>query len=926
MVGAFYHLRAACCVLGVWAAGHANALEHFSTSWSSYVGGDYGSDRVSAVAADSAGNAYLGGTLGESGSIQNNAGAPVSLARPGFVAKTSAAGTLLWTRDFSEHGNYMDEILGLAAGPSRVFAAGCTQGSYADTGTYAFIAALNAADGTAAWSDTIGRNEGTNRFNAVAAAADGAIYAVGHTSLTNQLCNVPGYSVGGVTYGTALKGGTDAFVVKYSSAGAVLWRHYLGGARDDTAWAVAVSSDGFVYVAGETRSPGWVSLAASGTAGDGNAAGFLVKLTAAGAHVWSSYLNGAGHDAATALAVAPGDAGAGVSPAILLGGATASSDFLASAPRLGTAYAGGTDGFVARLTDTNTAFRVDWCRFTGGAGADQVSALGLLADGRLAAGGTTSSGGWFTLIPGSEAFHGARDGFVTLLNATDGAVSWTTCIGGTEEDALHGLAAAADSFFTVGHTFSPNWTGGGFWTEWNKDELYGGPYAFGFAVKWQPGAPIAPVVLAEPADRTVREHAAAAFTVAATGTAPLFYRWSRNGAPLAGATASNLTFTAAYADHGAAYSCLVSNLAGTVTSRAATLTVIPMGTLTLSIAPADAVQRGARWRLDSGPAWLASGLSTNLPAGAYAVSFSNLTGWTAPAQLPDVQVTHAATTEISVTYTPVLPEAERAVDGTNVAVTVRAPAGLAAWTLVENLPASLTPTDITAGGVWNAGARTLTFTGAEATTNTVAYRVICATSGVYTVSGTVTPAFASAAVPVTGENEILNAKLVRTIDGTSVTIKVLADGAWPVTEIIPEGLTPSAITGGAFNTFNNGQIFWYVIAGPAVLSYTATGAPGAYTLSGSSGIEPIFGDSVLTIPGADIPPPDILAFAPVSADAFALTFTSIVNQAYLILTNDSPGNAAWGLCIGPVTGADGTTQCEVPALGPRLFYRVQTLP
>ena len=897
----------------------AHAQEHLSTAWSTYVGHDSDNDAVHAAAVDSATNSFLAGRLGSLG-LHNNGGDDFwcSGYATGFILKASPDGALLWARDLDACDAINDRLLALALSPARLFAAGYTEGSPSDTDTYALIAALDPADGALLWADTsIGHEAGTNGFNAVAAAPDGSVYAVGHTTLSNQTCNVPGYTVGATRYGTNLIGGLDALVVKYAADGAVLWRHYLGGVNADAARAVAVAPDGAVYIAGETRSPDWTSLA-SGTASATNAAGFLVKLTAAGAHVWSALLTGNGHDAVHALRADPASA------ALFLGGATASADFLAAAPHLNS-HAGATDGFVARVTDTNTAFRVDWCRFVGGSAADQLNALDLLSDGRLAAGGTTASGGWFAPAPGSQPFQGVQDGFAALFNATNGAPSWATCLGGANADQLAALARAPHGFITAGTTFSPDWVGGGFWDEWTKDPDYG-PFSFGFAALWQPGAPIAPAFTAEPADRTVQEGASVTFSAAATGTAPLFYRWQRNGAPLAGATATNLTFTAAYADDGATYACTVSNLAGTATSRAALLTVIPMGTLTVTLTPADAVARGARWRLDGVSPWLASGTATNLPAGSYTVGFNALAGWLAPAPLAGVEVAHAATLALQAAYTPILPEADRAVAGTNVTLTVRAPAGLVSWSLTETLPPGLTPFAITGGGVWNGTARTLTFSGTEAVTNTLAYSVACATSGLYTVTGTLAVPHVSGTVPVAGISTILNAKLVRAISGTNVVITVLAAGAWPVTEIIPAGLTPSAITGGAFNSYDDGQVFWYVAAGPAVLSYTASGEPGSYALSGYSNAEPIFGDSVLVIPGAEVPPPDILAFAPAAPGLFTLTFTSVVDQAYAVLTNAAPGGSnGWAACIAPVAGAAGTTQVQVPAAPPRLFYRVQTL-
>ena len=925
MTGASLQKYAAGVVLCGLVTGLAHAQGHVSTAWSTYVGHDWNSDTVNAVAVDGATNCFLAGRL-DSGGLHNNAGDEFwcSGYASGFILKTSPAGTLLWARDLDEieYGVCSDTLYALCLSQTHLFAVGNTQGSPSDVGTYALIAALNPTNGSILWADrAIGHNAGTNSFNAVAVAPDGSVYAVGHTTLSNQVCNVPGYTVGTTRYGTNLIGNLDALVVKFATDGTVLWRHYLGGVNADSARAVAVGSDGSVYVAGETRSPNWTSLA-SGNASPDNAAGFLVKLTDDGDHVWSALLkNGSNHDDIRALRVDP------ATGVLFLGGNTASSGFPANVQPLNN-YNGGTEGFIMRVTDTNTAFRVDWCRFVGSTSADEIAALDLLHDGRLAVGGTTASGGWLTSAPGSQAFQGVRDGFVALFNATNGTPSWATYTGGANADKITALARAPQAFIIGGLTFSPNWVGGGFWDEWTK-EAPSYTLSFGFAALWQPGAPLAPTFTAEPADRTAQEGMPVTFSAAATGTAPIFYRWQRNGVPIPGATASNLTFTAAYDDNGATYACTASNHVGSVTSRAVQLTVIPMGTLTVNLSPSDATARGARWRIGGSSPWLASSTSTNLPVGSYTVEFNSLTGWQGPAST-NVQLSHAATLSLQAAYTPVLPEAERAVAGTNVTLTVRAPAGLVSWTLTESLPPGLTPFAITGGGVWNSSARTLTFNGAAATTNTLAYSVTCATSGLYTVTGALAVPHVSGTTPVTGDDKILSAKLLRAISGTNVTISISASagGNLAVYENIPEGLDPANITGGTFHNYNNGQIFWYVLSTPETLSYAVSGEPGTYTLSGYAGSELIFGDSVLVIPGAEIPPPDILAFVPAAPGFFALTFTSVVNQTYAVLTNAAPGTNGWATCVAPVTGTDGTTQVQVPApdTQPRLFFRVQSLP
>jgi hypothetical protein len=88
--------------------------------------------------------------------------------------------------------------------------------------------------------------------------------------------------------------------------------------------------------------------------------------------------------------------------------------------------------------------------------------------------------------------------------------------------------------------------------------------------------PIPPVITTQPASQSVGVGGSVTFNVAASGTAPLNYLWSRDGVPVAGAT--NISYTTnnvQLADSGAQFSCLVSNAGGTTNSLAATLTVIP---------------------------------------------------------------------------------------------------------------------------------------------------------------------------------------------------------------------------------------------------------------------------------------------------------------------------------------------------------------
>jgi hypothetical protein len=85
---------------------------------------------------------------------------------------------------------------------------------------------------------------------------------------------------------------------------------------------------------------------------------------------------------------------------------------------------------------------------------------------------------------------------------------------------------------------------------------------------------VAPSITTQPASVAVTAGQPAAFTVAASGTAPLAYQWKRNGADLAGATAATYSIAAtALADNAARFSVTVTNSAGSVVSNEAVLTV-----------------------------------------------------------------------------------------------------------------------------------------------------------------------------------------------------------------------------------------------------------------------------------------------------------------------------------------------------------------
>jgi len=107
---------------------------------------------------------------------------------------------------------------------------------------------------------------------------------------------------------------------------------------------------------------------------------------------------------------------------------------------------------------------------------------------------------------------------------------------------------------------------------------------------------LAPVITSQPLATAVKITSNATFTVTATGTPAPTYQWRFNGTNIVGATATTFTRTNTQYAQAGNYSVLVSNLAGSVTSADALLTVLaaapatfelatvqPDGTLTLSL-------------------------------------------------------------------------------------------------------------------------------------------------------------------------------------------------------------------------------------------------------------------------------------------------------------------------------------------------------
>ena len=187
-----------------------------------------------------------------------------------------------------------------------------------------------------------------------------------------------------------------------------------------------------------------------------------------------------------------------------------------------------------------------------------------------------------------------------------------------------------------------------------------------------------PTITTQPVSQTVTAGQPATFSVSATGTAPLSYQWQKGVTPISGATgASYITPPTTGGDNGALFRVVVSNAAGSVTSTAATLTVVLPTLSSLSLSPST-VTGGS-------PSTGTVMLSAPAPSDGVAVSLSSNKPSVASVPSSVTVLSGARTATFTLSTNPV---------GTSTLVTISASYGTV--TLTANLTVAASSGDVTA--------------------------------------------------------------------------------------------------------------------------------------------------------------------------------------------------------------------------------------
>jgi hypothetical protein len=413
-------------------------------TYSTYLGGDTGSEAAWAIAVDSAGSAYVTGYTTATDFPRVGGTQELVGEDDAFVTKFVPSGASLVYSTFLG-GDSSDNGAGIAVdSEGNAYVTGytasnsgnafpTTDGAYDTTGAGggdAFVAELNAAGDDLIFSTFYG---GTDEEQATGIALDpsGGVYAVGQTISTDlPTLNPMQGSLGGVT---------DTYFARFAADGSdITYSTYIGGTLDDSGGTVAVDTKdatGNAVIAGTTTSTDFPASGGNDTSLGGSFDAFFIVIdpqvtSGAASRLYSTYYGGTGADSGNDVAVLSGSGGATPSPSYAyIGGWTTSADL----PNKGlTSLSGTKDGFVTRIPVAGGA--PDFSSYVGGSSNhDEVHALALDPKGNPIVAGVTAS----TDFPESGGLAGydfnpqagSSDAFVTKLHNAYGSLIYSTYLG-----------------------------------------------------------------------------------------------------------------------------------------------------------------------------------------------------------------------------------------------------------------------------------------------------------------------------------------------------------------------------------------------------------------------------------------------------------------------------------------------------------------
>lgn len=266
--------------------------------------GPVGTVSVLGIACDSTGAVVSTGSFIATFQNQMNFGDGHTLYSAGgstdaFVVKYSSAGVCQWAKSFANYGGLEEGTCAAIVSGNGIIVSGWAQsGGFSLDGTNylpdagGWLAKFD-TDGNHVWSRSVGIN-GAARIFGMALDPVGNIGVAGyfanqHTELGGQV----GDAGSSLITGTALN--VDAFLARYSSAGAFQWGRAVQGNNYERLNGMAADAVGNFIIVGNFRGSanfGNQTLVSSSVADNG----YVAKYTNAGAPVWAKILTSQSDD------------------------------------------------------------------------------------------------------------------------------------------------------------------------------------------------------------------------------------------------------------------------------------------------------------------------------------------------------------------------------------------------------------------------------------------------------------------------------------------------------------------------------------------------------------------------------------------------------------------------------------------------------
>jgi len=255
--------------------------------------------------------------------------------------------------------------------------------------------------------------------------------------------------------------GGDAFLMKLSPEGEILYSTYIGGSGSEFyCLQIALDDYGNVYVGFTTDSKDLpVSKNAYQKSIKGENDHYIIKFSNDCKYIASTYLGGSGGDHWTRLAIDDSK--------LYLFGKTKSLDFPTSPKAIQTEYDNSAPPdstnlyIVGDITITALTLDLDkilYSTYLGGSSMDFIRSCSFGPDGEIILAGQTFSENFPTTKNAYQNYKaGKEDGFLTILNNKLSKINYSTFIGGDSTDQVnYAFMEDDDNIILAGETKSPD--------------------------------------------------------------------------------------------------------------------------------------------------------------------------------------------------------------------------------------------------------------------------------------------------------------------------------------------------------------------------------------------------------------------------------------------------------------------------------------